>query len=132
MRVSLLLYITSSPDIKQILKSFVVDGSEKFTGCGRETQPREQHSFVSGDARQTVRYKSLHDCAECLGNRNVQTWGCVCLFHILFFKLNVFCLIGLCSFLVWLQTFSTNILPPSSGQKFFSVTVYIFKAEPAV
>jgi hypothetical protein len=35
--VSLLLYITSSPDIKQILKSFVADGSEKFTGCGRET-----------------------------------------------------------------------------------------------
>lgn len=35
--VSLLLYITSSPDIKQIPESFVVDGSEKFTGCGRET-----------------------------------------------------------------------------------------------
>lgn len=35
--VSVLLYITSSPDIKQILKSFVVAGSEKFTGCGWET-----------------------------------------------------------------------------------------------
>jgi hypothetical protein len=72
MRASLLLYITSSPDIKQILKSFVVDGSEKFTGCGRETcvnNPESSSRALCLEIQGKARYKSLHDCVECLENR---------------------------------------------------------------
>lgn len=43
-----------SPDIKQMLKSFVVDGSGKFTRlCGKETCEGKR-SCVFVDARQTV------------------------------------------------------------------------------